>query len=165
MYIVPNVPLISQKLDMACWYACAQMLITWRRERDQMTRADMLDPSEEADSVKRHAANGGITNQQILDFAGKLGLIPEPAIMTPSPKSILYWLQDYGPLWVNGKIHITVVAGIDISGKRLWIHNPAPVNKGKKEWRSFTWLFGSSFDSMDTSADSSVLVLHGPYQS
>jgi hypothetical protein len=162
VYIVPNVPLISQKLTMACWYACAQMLVSWRREKDLATRADMWDPSEDPASVTRWTANKGLTNAEILGFAQKLGLVSEPAIMTPTPATILKWLQTYGPLWVNGVSHITVVVGIDMKKSQVRLHNPAPVNVGRKEWRPFTWLFGSSFDSMDTSTDSKVLFLHCP---
>jgi hypothetical protein len=165
MYMVQQVPLIPQTLNMACWYASAQMLIQWRRESVQMTEMGLLDPSEDAASVGQWKANNGINDAFILTLAKDLGLERVPP-QSPTLQAVNDWLQYYGPLWVNGTSHITVIAGVDIAKQKLFIHDPWPVNKGKKEWRSASWLYGldkatASVASLDPNTTSGVF-LHCP---
>ncbi len=163
-FIVDGVPLIPQTQTMACWYASAQMLIQWRRERKQMTESGLLDPSEDPPSVAMWKANGGISDAFILKLADDLGLVRVPP-QTATLEAISSWLKLYGPLWVNGASHITVIAGIDVEKSLVFSHNPAPVNQGRKEWRSVAWLYGldSSADvaSVDTTTTTAVF-LHCP---
>lgn len=161
MYMVPHVPLIPQTLNMACWYASAQMLIQWRRERKQMTESALLDPSEDPPSVAAWKANGGIDDSFILMLAADLGLQRVPP-QTATLQAIKQWLHRYGPLWVNGSTHITVLAGVDLKRSRVYIHDPLPINLGKKGWRSVSWLYGGDFDSIDTTTNSGVF-LHCPW--
>lgn len=164
MYIVPGVPLIPQTLNMACWYASAQMLIQWRREALQMSEIGLLDPSEDAASAQQWKANNGISDAFILTLVADLGLVAI-APQSPTVQIIDRWLHNYGPLWVNGSSHITVVAGVNVGTGRLYIHDPWPVNKGKKEWRSMAWLYGmgpaGGVDSLDPNTTSGVF-LHCP---
>ncbi len=163
-YIVPGVPLIPQTQTKACWYACAQMLIQWRRERKQATESGLLDPSEDPPSVAMWRANNGISDSFVLKLADDLGLERIPP-QTATLEAISSWLHLYGPLWVNGASHITVIAGIDIEKSLVYSYNPSPVNKGRKEWRSVAWLYGmdSSADvaSLDTTTTAGVF-LHCP---
>jgi hypothetical protein len=164
MYIVKGVPLIPQTLNMACWYASAKMLIQWRRESKQMTEAGLLDPSEDPPSVAQWKANNGISDAFILTLCADLGLQAVPP-QTATLEGIGYWLHHYGPLWVNGSSHITVIAGVDIKRSRVYIHDPWPVNTGKKEWRSVSWLYGigsaADVDSVDPTTTAGVF-LHCP---
>ena len=43
MYMVSGMTLIPQQKNMACWYASAQMVITWARNAAQATLADHAD--------------------------------------------------------------------------------------------------------------------------
>ena len=61
IHMIYNVPLISQDQSLACWYACAQMLIQWRRESRRMTEAGMRDPSEVRSTAAIHRANHGVS--------------------------------------------------------------------------------------------------------
>lgn len=164
MYTVPKVPLIPQTKNMACWYASAQMVIQWRREKTQSCEIGITDPSEDPPSVQKWKANDGINDAFIAKLAADLGLKAVPP-MCPTADAILSWLRSYGPLWVNGKTHITVIAGINTDLGLLWVHNPAPVNVGQKEWRPMEWLLGvgkaAGKDSLDPNATTAVF-LHCP---
>jgi hypothetical protein len=160
MYIVPNVPLIPQSLNMACWYASAQMVIQWRREKTQSCEQGIIDPSEDPPSVAIYRANNGLSDTQILNLAKSLGLEVVPP-ECPTPEIIERWLAHYGPLWTNGSTHITVIAGIDLSQSKLFIHNPWPVGVGKKEWKDLSWLDGNDPDSLDPNTNAGVF-LHCP---
>lgn len=164
MYIVPKVPLIPQTLDGACWYASAQMVIQWRREITQSCEMGILDPSEDSVTVAKWKANNGIGDKFILTLVSNLGLEAIPP-MSATAQAISDWLKYYGPLWINGSTHITVLAGIDVKKSQVFIHDPLPVNKGTKEWRSMDWLYGMGsarrFDSLDPQTNSGVF-LHCP---
>jgi hypothetical protein len=111
---------------MSCWYASGMMLVHWRRNQVRMTEMQRPDPSQVTKWGKLYDQNPGIQNNQILAFAKDLGLEPIPP-MSPSPGLIEAWLRDYGPLWVNGKAHITVIAGIrDTAGSdEVLVYDPA----------------------------------------
>lgn len=160
MYIVPNVPLIPQTQNMACWYASARMLVQWRREKTQSTEISIVDPSEDPPSVARFRANNGLTDAQILPLAKALGLVLIPP-QCPSPEALQQWLSSYGPLWTNGSTHITVIVGVDLSDNTLFIHNPWPVGSGKKEWKGMGWLNGNEGSSLDPNATTGVF-MHCP---
>jgi hypothetical protein len=70
----------------------------------------------------------------------------------------------YGPLWVNGKSHIVVIAGIDTKNQMVKVYDPLPVNTGKVEWRSLqTWYAsGTSISTRDTGGDVETVFLHAP---
>jgi ABC-type bacteriocin/lantibiotic exporter with double-glycine peptidase domain len=157
MYIVSGMKLIRQTKQMACWYASAQMLIQWRRATKQVTEANVLDPSEDDASKQLFATDHGITNEQIVQLAKNLGLVPVPA-QSPSEEAIESWLMRYGPLWVNGKTHIVVIAGIQ-EGSVL-VYDPSPSAVGV-DWRPLAgWFAGSAVDSADPAG--TAVFLHCP---
>jgi Papain-like cysteine protease AvrRpt2 len=164
MYIVPDVPLIPQTNDGACWFACAQMLIQWRRESMQASEIGIVDPTEDFELVWKWYWGNGLTDNLILPMAKKLGLKVIPPV-SPTITAIDQWLHYYGPLWTNGSKHITVVTGVDIKGGRVFVHDPWPVNKGAAEWRSMNWLYGigkaAGTDSLDPKTNAGVF-LHCP---
>jgi hypothetical protein len=163
-YVVPNVPLIAQSKNMACWYASAQMLVQWRRNKTMSTERGITDPSEDPVSVKKWAANGGIDDNFILTLVKDLGLEAVPPLC-PTSAAIESWLRNYGPLWVNGTSHITVIAGVDTANDQVYVNDPWPVNQGKQEWRGMDWLMGmgaaKAVSSLDPATDSGVF-LHCP---
>lgn len=160
MYQVPGMKLIPQSMTMSCWYASAQMLIQWRRNRTQSSERGIIDPSEDAACAKIRDDNGGILNPQIVTMARRLGLRAVPP-MSPSEAAIESWLKTYGPLWVNGKSHIVVIAGIQ-SG-RVQVYDPAPVGMGRIDWRTLAdWYVGGSVSARDTGSDVQTVFLHCP---
>lgn len=160
-YVVPGMTHIQQDKTMSCWFASAQMLVKWRRDKLRMTTANLLDPSEEAAARKLYDSNTGIVNDAILKFAHKLGLRSVPP-MSPTPQALESWLKAYGPLWVNGKNHIVVLAGIR-DGKDVLVYDPAYGLPKGIEWRSLAgWYVGSTSSSRDTAKDVQAVFLHCP---
>lgn len=164
-YEVPGMKLIPQQKTMSCWYASARMLINWRMEASQMSFANLIPPELDEQCKKIRDGNAGITNPQIITMAKRLGLVAVPP-MSPTPAAIENWLVDYGPLWVNGKSHIVVIAGIKPSGgsHSLKVYDPLPVNVGKIDWRDIgSWYaMGSSISTRDTGATVQTVFLHCP---
>ncbi len=162
-YEVPNVTLIPQKLNMSCWYASAQMLIQWRQDQAQQSLGWLVPPNLDAECVKIRDGNAGIQNPQIVPMAKRLGLRAVPP-MSPSLDALEGWLRNYGPLWVNGKTHIVVIAGINTQTMMVKVYDPGPVNVGKIEWRSLvTWYaFGTDVSTRDTGRDVETVFLYVP---
>ena len=159
-YCVPGMALIPQKSKMACWYASAQMLVQWHREKFQRTDMDLPDPSEVPGLQALMQKDTGISDTQIVSAAKQLGLQLIPP-MSPLPQTLLSWLKRYGPLWINGYRHITVMAGIrdTKTDTELLIYDPAPVGVGKIEWRSLPgWYIGDSWSGRDTTTNSGVFM-------
>lgn len=164
-YEVIGMKLIPQQKTWACWYASARMLINWRMEQSQMSFANLVPPELDKECKKLRDADKGITNPEIIKMAKRLGLVAVPP-MSPTPAALEGWLWNYGPLWVNGKTHIVVIAGIKKDGTsyKLKVYDPAPVNVGKIDWRDLTtwYAMGSSVDTRDTSAGAETVFLHCP---
>jgi hypothetical protein len=162
-YEVPGMTLIPQAFTMSCWYASAQMLITWRQNQAQASLAWLVPPELDAQCSTIRDANTGIQNAQIIAMAKRLGLQAVPPL-SPSVDALHDWLRMYGPLWVNGKSHIVVIAGIDTEALTVKVYDPSPVNQGRIEWRSLvTWYaFGTSPSTRDTSADVQAVFLYVP---
>jgi hypothetical protein len=165
-YIVQGMTLISQKLNMSCWYASAQMLIQWKMDQRQQSISGLIPPELDAECAKVRDDNKGIQNPAIIKMAKRLGLEAIPP-MTPTTDALEGWLKTYGPLWVNGKTHIVVIAGIMYFpqlGHYLLVYDPAPVNVGKIEWRSLTdwYLMGNSVSTRDTGKDVETVFLYVP---
>ena len=162
-YIVPGMKLIPQQMTMSCWYASAQMLVHWRQEQAHACLSGLIDPALDAQCRLIRDTDSGITNPQILPMARRIGLKEVPP-MSPTPETMEDWLRHYGPLWVNGKSHIVVIAGIDTGKVEVLVYDPAPLNTGRVEWRSLvTWYaFGSSVSTRDTGAGVEAVFLYVP---
>jgi hypothetical protein len=165
-YTVQNMTLIPQGKAMSCWYASAQMLIKWKEESSQQSLANLLSPEMDTECQKIRDADNGIANSQILSMAKRLGLKSIPP-QSPTPEALETWFQTYGPLWVNGKNHIVVIAGIRNSGAagyELKVYDPLPVNVGKIEWRSLAnwYASGGSISTRDTASDVQAVFLYVP---
>lgn len=163
-YIVQGMKLVPQQLNMSCWYASMQMLIKWKEEKEQKSFAHLISPEFDTECIKIRDANNGIVNPQILKLAARLGLKHVPPV-SPTPEAIEGWLQDYGPLWVNGRTHIVVIAGImklPLLGTKVLVYDPSPVGVGSIEWRGLEWYIGSAVDSRDTAANVEAVFLYVP---
>ncbi len=164
-YIVQNMTLIPQALNMSCWYASAQMLIQWKMDQRQQSMMGLIPPELDAECAKIRDANKGIQNPQIVKTAKRLGLEAIPP-MSPTPEALEGWFAKYGPLWVNGKTHIVVLAGIrnGTSGYEVKVYDPSPVNVGNVGWRSLMnwYAMGNQADSRDTGKDVETVFLYVP---
>jgi hypothetical protein len=165
-YIVQGMKLIPQSQTMSCWYASAQMLITWKMEQRQQSISGLIPPELDAQCAKIRDDNKGIQNPQIIKMAKRIGLEAIPP-MSPTTDALEGWLKTYGPLWVNGKTHIVVIAGIaefPPLGTQLLIYDPSPVNVGRIEWRSLMnwYAMGNSSSSRDTGKDVETVLLYVP---
>lgn len=162
-YEVPGMTLIPQKMTMSCWYASTQMLIQWRQDKVQQSLAWLVPPDLDAQCAKIRDGNTGIQNPQIVPMAKRIGLTAIPPL-SPTPEALERWLRMYGPLWVNGKNHIVVIAGIDTAKLMVKVYDPWPPNIGKIEWRSLvTWYaFGTSASTRDTGRDVETVFLYVP---
>jgi papain like cysteine protease AvrRpt2 len=156
--------LIPQDRTMSCWYASGQMIIEWRRRMKQMTEFAHPGPDQVDRWKKLYRDNPGMTNAQIDTFARDLGLKMVPP-MSPTAEAILGWLRSYGPLWVNGASHITVIAGIrDTRGTvEVLVYDPALPQKATGEWRDLgKWYFWNPHSGRDTSRAVRTVFLYAP---
>ena len=165
-YIVPDMKLVTQDKTMSCWFASGRMLIQWRRRRSRMSDAAHPDPSQVRRWGLLYDQNPGIVNAQIPAFADALGLRMVPP-MSPTPQGLLNLLMVYGPLWVNGKSHITVIAGIRDTGGELEVlvfdPDPAYAFKQAGEWRSLRdWYVLDPSSGRDSANDVQTVFLYVP---
>lgn len=163
-YTVPAFVHIAQDKTMSCWFASAQMLIQWKRKRTQMTDQRHPDPSETDKWSKLYTDNTGITNGRIRDFARDMGFAYVPP-MSPTPEAILGWLRSFGPLWVNGVKHITVIAGI--RGPRedtdVLVLDPGNKSEVNGSWRNLRqWYVLDKHSGRDTANEVEAVFLRLP---
>lgn len=162
-YVVPGMTLIPQKLNMSCWYASAEMLIQWRMDKTQQSLAWLIPPEYDAECARIRDSNGGIQNPAIVPMAKRLGLKAVPPL-SPMIGTIEDWLRTYGPLWVNGKNHIVVIAGVNTAANLVKVYDPWPPNVGGVDWRDYTnwYAMGNSASTRDTSASVETVFLYVP---
>ena len=163
-YVVPHMKLIPQDHTMSCWFASGQMVIEWRRVTRRMTELAHPSPAQVAQWQKLYNDNTGMTNEQISNYARDLGLCRVPPL-SPTADAIKSWLQSYGPLWVNGVQHITVIAGIRAApGKvQVLVYDPARPHKQHGEWRDFDkWYYGDKWSGRDVSKAVDTVFLYAP---
>ena len=161
-YVVSGMTLIPQERDMSCWWASSKMLVKWHRDNRGKTD-DILDPSQVPSTIWEFIKNDGISDAYIATLARNLGFKSVPP-MTPTLSQIKDWLEIYGPLWVNGWRHITVIAGVRNTGAdpEVLVYDPAPVGEGKIEWRSLPgWYISNPHSGRDENTQSGIF-LHLP---
>ncbi len=142
------------------------MLVHWRTRKTPLAFTRLKQPELDRTSQDLRSDNKGINNSKIIDMAKRLGLAVIPPI-TPTTDAVESWLKRYGPLWVNGRKHIVVIAGIKKAASgdhQVLVYDPAPRNVGQIEWRSWRdWYeFGSSKSTRDTSKWVKSTFLHCP---
>jgi hypothetical protein len=140
------------------------MLIQWKRRRTRMTDARHPDPSQSATWSRLYADNTGISNVRIRAFARDMGFAHVPP-MSPTPEALLGWLRLYGPLWVNGVRHITVIAGIrgPRADTEVLVLDPARKMELHGAWRSLRkWYVLDPHSGRDTGSDVEAVFLRLP---
>jgi hypothetical protein len=149
-YEVPNVPFFCQRQAMACWYACAMMLLCWRQG------GNVCEPPPASDfpEIGAHlAADGGLLHAEMLGFTHRLGLQPIPRMRRlPTVIELQNWLRIFGPLWTDGialdprsgksrrSNHVVVIGGVDDTTAQMLVLDPWPVDRGDRRWRPFAHL-------------------------
>lgn len=146
-YRVPNMTLVRQDMNNACWWASASMLLMWRnRFRDPF---QMDHPAYHQDLRQTHRANNGLPWASMVRFARELGLIPIPPLRgAPTVSVLMDLLRRFGPLWADGAPlnstgnfagigHVVVIAGARTTpATEILIYDPWPPNQGGIYWRS-----------------------------
>ena len=166
MYHVPNMVLIPQDNNNACWYASARMVVEWRRNADQLSSSRLRSPEQVPQFAAVHAANDGLQWAQMREFARQLGLRPLP-LVSPSSDLLQRWFMWYGPVWTDGvpvdatgaivgRGHVVVLAGVRTTTSggenfQILVYDPWPPNVGDVRWRPASHLSiissGVAFDS------------------
>jgi hypothetical protein len=162
---VLGVRLFVQDKDNACWFASAMMLLNWK-ERFRPGLANSCSAVDRK-TIALYKADHGIQNSQTIPLAKRLGLVAIPP-MSPTVEAMRDWLQKYGPLWMNGKGHIVVIAGIrqtSFGAYELKVYDPAP--GWGVGWRSLAGWYtgigpGADVDSRDTSDAVRAIFLRAP---
>src|SRR5437764_6917575 len=100
-YRVPNMAVVPQDNNNACWYASAIMILRWRgRFRDPFAAYHPLYHSRD---LRLHQANNGLPWSQMVQFARGLGLVPVPPLRrAPRVEDLMALLMQFGPLWADG---------------------------------------------------------------
>ncbi len=163
-YAVPGYLHIAQDQTMSCWFASAQMLIQWKRRRTGSTDSRHPDPSESPKWSKLYTDNTGITNGRIREFARDMGFNHVPP-MSPTPEAILLWLRSFGPLWVNGVKHITVIAGTrgPRENSEVLVLDPARAMERNGSWRNLRdWYVLDKHSGRDTGGGVEAVFLRLP---
>jgi hypothetical protein len=86
-------------MDMACWFACAMMLLNWK-ERFRPGQSNFSRQIDDT-TLALYKRNQGLQNHQIIALAKRLGLGAVPP-QSPSIDGLLRWMWTYGPLWTTG---------------------------------------------------------------
>lgn len=160
-YVVPDMTFIPQDKTMSCWFASGQMLVQWKWSQQRACLVSHPDPSLLQRWGKVYDDNRGITNEQIAAFARDLGLVMVGAL-TPTPEYVRDLLVSYGPLWVNGNSHITVIAGVRSkgSGGDVLVYDPARPKVTTGMWHDFYGHYGMQrHTSLDAGASAKTSML------
>jgi hypothetical protein len=136
-------------------------LIQWRRNKGPSSSFP-IPPELDGECLKLRDDDHGILNVDIIPMAKRLGLRAIPP-MSPTLEGLEHWLRMYGPLWVNGKTHIVVIAGIDTFQLKVKVYDPDP-NIKAAEWRPLEgwYAFGSSPSTRDIGKDVEAVFLFVP---
>lgn len=163
-HVVPGAVHVAQDKDNSCWFASARMLVEWQRRRTGRSDPRVKDPAANPTWLKLYGDDTGITNDRIRSFARDIGLVPVPP-MSPRPESVQDWLRRHGPLWVNGKRHITVIAGIrgPADQAEVLVLDPARPLEISGSWRKLReWYVLDGWSGRDTAGGVEAVFLHLP---
>lgn len=124
MSVKLNVPLVSQRMSMECWYASACMVAYFRRPGPRLGLPDKWIP------------NQGVGLADFARLAQAEGLT---ATKTPigdlTSQQLEVLLRNFGPIWCAGRWdgvpHIVVLTGVD--GNTVYINDPNPAKRARVE--------------------------------
>lgn len=133
-----DVPLIPQSTSMSCWAASMAMILSWKDNASY--DPGMIAANHGGPSYEPSFKNGLDPNDRYILERNGFELEAPQCYM---PSTIASLLQSNGPLWIATAApapHIRVVTGM--SGDRVFINDPAPVNNGSIYTSSFNFFFG-----------------------
>ncbi len=142
-----RVPLIPQGGNRTCWYAAAQMIVRWHRDRlQQSTLAGWsIDTAPRTRAVTN--ANAGLNPAAVVRFGRDHNL--RMTCMSVTAEGLARLLESYGPLWYAGTVegyrgasggaHAVVITGI--RNTEILINDPWPVGTGTRLTRSHDVFF------------------------
>src|SRR5271155_531066 len=124
MAVKLDVPLVTQRVSMECWYASACMVAYFRRPGPRLGLPDKWIP------------NRGIGLADFIRLGQAEGL---KTVLTPTgnltSQQLETLLRNCGPIWSAGRWdgvpHIVVLTGID--GSTVYINDPNPAKRARVE--------------------------------
>ena len=127
MSIRLNVPLVSQRMAMSCWYASACMVAYYRA------------PGPRLGLPGAYRANIGVMAQDFIRLAAAEGLrsLQAPEFLTEN--QLETYLRNFGPIWCagywDGVGHVVVLTGVQDG--IVYINDPNPAVGQREE--SMAW--------------------------
>ena len=140
MSVYYNVPLIPQEASLTCWYACAQMIVRFHRNRVQATTLAGGEVDQPRVTALMTSMNRALTPQLAIAVASAMNLRME--FVSPTPAALENFLAGFGPLWYGGNVrgyrnvqsgaHAVVLTGIrrGVPGDEVLINDPWPSGAG-----------------------------------
>jgi hypothetical protein len=136
-----NVPLVAQIGTNTCWYACAQMLLSWRSQQYGRAGAPIMDNAvDEAAHKLNERLDPGFFEAF---FVQTLHMQLEHAPL--GRENVVVWLRRYGPLIYSGRYngyrglagwvgHAVVITGAEINNlaASVGINDPGPHKIGSR---------------------------------
>lgn len=165
MSVFYNVPLIPQEASRTCWYACAQMIVRFHRDRVQATTLAGGEVDQPDVTAQMTAINAALVPQLAVNVARAMRLRME--FVSPNPEGLEQLLVRYGPLWYGGDVrgyrdvhsgaHAVVLTGIrrDVSGNEVLINDPWP--PGATGGARLALEYGDFFSTLRAVADAPML--------
>lgn len=169
-YVVPNMVLIAQDNNNACWYASALMV---RGAKIANTKSCRVGPHQIPRFASLHNSQQGIPWAEIRMLAQGMGLTPAP-LMSPTVSLLESWLREKGALWLDGvpvdrkgnkagNGHVVVIAGIRTTGAstEILIYDPWPPGVGDVSWWPISRLATILSDGANMNRDAFFLYYNG----
>lgn len=114
---------IKQDKDMSCWYASAQMVLSYRSIAMSVTNM-----STNLSALIRYLADEGLAKSAVLTFADEVGLHKDQAQFAKGFTEETYgiYLGKLGPLWMAGLFPQggTLLLFVVSPGTKLWSRTP-----------------------------------------
>ena len=135
-----RVPLIPQDGNQTCWYACALMLVGFRRGRMGATAPAGREGERPSTAAAVRRDGSGLLPQGACALARQNNLRME--FVGPTPEGLERLLLRFGPLWYGGRIeghrgmteqaHVVVITGMrrEETGDEITVNDPWPPRKG-----------------------------------
>lgn len=116
-YDVPMLYLVQQDDDTSCWFACFQMMASWKRRILKQTTKGVKGPLEDLPAGALRGAGKGLDPLEAIEYGKRLGLSPLPArSLNVAPETVYRWAHTYGPLYFAYQNfifggHVVVIGG------------------------------------------------------
>ena len=112
-----------------CWYACIQMLLSWKAGNKTKPRGDAVRNHRDVWALGRTLGFGSKVGERVKTDNGLVSMGHE--IQSNDIESIHAALLKYGPFIIGGKYgpcgagHFVVICGVNTDTNMVWRDNPA----------------------------------------